>query len=87
MIKRGKPTVLLISTNFVETAKTLANAAGLAQLPHVVFPAEIDTLPEEEIRAWVDTRAAEITGTLIDPFQRGEAALHAQVLHARAQRV
>ena len=87
MIQRGKPTVLLTSTNFVETAKTLAKAAGLSQLPYIVFPADVDNLPEKEILALAEERSEEIFAKLIDPFPHEETTLQGEVAHATAQRV
>jgi hypothetical protein len=74
MIKRGVPTVLLISENFVETAKTLARVAGVVNLPIVVFPPEVDNLPREQVISLLEERLADITGRLIEPFAQPAAA-------------
>ena len=49
MIKRGLPTVLLVNENFLVATEAMAKSYGLSQLPTVVFPTNMDSMPEEEI--------------------------------------
>ncbi len=65
-MKRGRPVVLLANENFVEALESIAGAAGVPNLPYVVFPTNIDSLPEEEIVAMGEARLAEIAGKLVN---------------------
>ena len=65
MIKRGRPTVLIVNENFVEAAESISRASGISNLPYVVFPTNIDSLPEEEIAALTEARLEEIAGKLL----------------------
>ena len=65
MLKRGRPVVLLANENFVGALESIAGAAGVPNLPYVVFPTNIDSLPEAEIVAMGEARLAEIAGKLV----------------------
>ena len=65
MLKRGRPVVLLANENFIEALESIARAAGVPNLPYVVFPTNIDSLPEAEITAMAEERLAEIAGKLV----------------------
>ena len=57
--------VLLANENFVGALEGIAGAAGVPNLPYVVFPTNIDGLPEEEIVAMGEARLAEIADKLV----------------------
>lgn len=76
MIKRARPTVLIANENFVEALVSIATASGVPDLPYVVFPTNIDSLPEEEIAALTDERLDEIADKLL--HRKAAAPAHAQ---------
>lgn len=57
--------VLLANENFVEALEEIAGAAGVPNLPYVVFPTNIDALPEEEIAAMGEARLGEMVDKLV----------------------
>ena len=57
--------MLLANENFVEALEAMASAEGVPQLPYVVFPTNIDSLPEEEIVAMCEARVAEVAEKLV----------------------
>lgn len=65
MLKRGRPVVLLANENFVDALEGIAGAAGVPNLPYVVFPTNIDALPETEIAAMGEARLHEIVDKLV----------------------
>ena len=65
MLKRGRPVVLLVNENFVDALENIARAAGVPNLPYVVFPTNIDGLPEEEILAMGEARLTEMVEKLV----------------------
>ena len=76
-MKRGRPVVLLANENFVEALEAIAGAAGVPNLPYVVFPTNIDSLPEEEIIAMGAARLDEMVEKLV---RQTEASLSGQRL-------
>ena len=50
--------VMLVNEDFVEIAKLMAKSKGVPNLPHVVFPRTINTIPDEEV--------VELTGKVVD---------------------
>ena len=74
-MKRGRPVVLLANENFVEALVEIAGAAGVPNLPYVVFPTNIDSLPEEEIVAMGESRLHEMVHKLVS---QTEASLAGQ---------
>ncbi|MEE8433647.1 MAG: hypothetical protein V3S64_02560 [bacterium] len=76
-MKRGRPVVLLANENFVEALEEIAGAAGVPNLPYVVFPTNIDSLPEEEIVAMGESRLHEMVDKLVS---QTEASLAGQKL-------
>ncbi len=65
MLKRGRPVVLLANENFIDALEGIAAAAGVPNLPYVVFPTNIDGLPEAEIADMGKARLHEIVDKLV----------------------
>lgn len=69
--------MLLANENFVEALESIARAAGVPNLPYVVFPTNIDGLPEAEILAMGEARLEEMVDKLVS---QTEASLSGQKL-------
>ena len=67
MIKRAVPAVLLVNENFIIATKTVAKAYGVDDLPYVVFPSNMDSMPEGEIIELTEKGFDEVLGKLINP--------------------
>ena len=67
MVKRGKPTVLLLNENFLVEAKIVARSRGVPDLPYVVFPHNLETLPIPDIKAAIDRVFPQIVNHLVKP--------------------
>ena len=57
--------MLVANENFVEAVQSIAQAAGVPNLPYVVFPTNIDGLPEEQIVAMGEARLDEMVAKLV----------------------
>ena len=57
--------MLVANENFVEAVQSIAQAAGVPNLPYVVFPTNIDSLPEEQIVAMGEARLDEMVAKLV----------------------
>lgn len=50
MRQRGLPSVTLVTERFLPLAKSVARSRGIPDLPIVVLPRDVDTLPPEQLR-------------------------------------
>ena len=64
MHKRGLPSVTLVTERFLPLARSVARAQGIPDLPLVVLPKDVDTLPPEQLRQ-VATRAFREVAALV----------------------
>lgn len=62
---RGRPTAVIVTTDFVHEAEVQRRALGMADLRPVVIQHPLSTLSEDEIDARVDQAVAQIKSLLV----------------------
>jgi hypothetical protein len=64
--KRGVPTALICTEQFIRTAQTMAKICGLPDYPFAVIPHPLGNLEPAEVRVRAEAAAPEIRRILLD---------------------